>query len=135
MNAVREERTCWRDERVSLRHRQWGFDCPALDIDFLMLEYDTGKAAVLVEYKHEDAQIVRVGHPSIQAIIDLANRAGVPAFVTRYADDFSWWHPIPLNAPARELCPQSRNLTEHEWVELLYRSRGRQTPPEWTRPT
>lgn len=40
MKAVAEERNGWRDERISKRHRQWGRDCPAVDIDFLMLEYD-----------------------------------------------------------------------------------------------
>lgn len=135
MTMVRQERTGWRDERISARHRQWGYDCPALDIDLLMLEFDTGKAAALVEYKHEDAQIVRTGHPSIQAIQDLADRAGVPAFVVRYSDDFVRWYAIPLNAHARQLLPEPRPLSEPEWVELLYRCRGRELPPEWSQPT
>jgi len=128
---VREERTGWRDQRISLRHKAWGWDCPALDIDFLMLEYDGGKAAALVEYKHERAPEVRIGHPSVRAIIDLADRAGIPAFLVRYADDFSWWYPTPLNDRAKALLPEGRHLTEEKWVELLYRSRGRDLPLEW----
>ena len=128
---VREERTGWRDERISLRHKAWGWDCPALDIDFLLLEYDGGTAAALVEYKHECAPEVRVGHPSVRAIVDLADRAGVPAFLVRYADDFTWWYPTPLNERARALRPEARHLSEEQWVQLLYRCRGRELPPAW----
>jgi len=131
MRAVRQERTGWRDERISKRHKQWGWNCPALDIDFLLLEYDEGKAVALVEYKHEDAQVVRLGHPSVRAVVDLADRASLPAFVVRYADDFTWWYPTPLNQRARELLPEARMTTEAEWVEILYRCRGRDLPPEW----
>ena len=83
------ERTGWRDERISLRHRQWGDDCPAMDLDFLMLEYDRGKAVAVVEYKHERAAPLRTGHPSLRALTDLGDRAGLPVFVTRYSDDFT----------------------------------------------
>jgi len=128
---VSDERTGWRDGRISDRHRQWGYDCPALDIDFLMLEYDAGKAVALVEYKHEDAPVVRRSHPSIQAVIDLAYRAGLPAFVVRYADDFASWYVIPLNDHARAVVDTEGSLTEAEWVELLYRCRGRPLPEDW----
>lgn len=131
MTEVSQERTGWRDQRISRRHRQWGYDCPALDIDFLMLEYDNGKAVALAEYKHEDAPIVRTGHPSMRAITDLADRANLPAFVVRYSDDFSRWYVSPLNGPARQLCPQAQELTELEYVRLMYRCRGRDLPPDW----
>lgn len=129
---VSEERTGWRDGRISDRHRQWGYDCPALDIDFLMLEYDAGKAVALVEYKHEDAPEVRRSHPSIQAVIDLADRAGLPAFVVRYADNFASWYVIPLNDHARAVFATEGSLTEAEWVALLYRCRGRSLPADWS---
>jgi hypothetical protein len=129
---VRPERSGWRDERISLRHRAWGWDCPAVDVDFLLLEYDAGRAAALVEYKHEDAQIVRLAHPSIRAIADLAERADLPAFVVRYGDDFSWWYPTPLTDRARALLPEPGFLSEREWMGLLYRCRGRRLPAEWS---
>lgn len=34
------ERTGWRDERLSRRHREWGFDCPMVDCDFIAVEFD-----------------------------------------------------------------------------------------------
>jgi len=126
---VREERTSWRDERLSERHRHWGWDCPALDIDFLLIEYDKGKAAGLVEYKHEKAARQYAKHKSYQALIDLGNRAGLPVLVVRYADDFSWWRVVPLNKIAETFVPRVEQMTESEYVELLYRIRGYIAPP------
>lgn len=132
MLQVREERTGWRDQAISGRHRQWGYDCPALDIDFLMLEYDRGKASALVEYKHEDAPPIQLGHPSVRALIDLAEPGQVPLFITRYSADFAHWYPTPVNAPARLILPEAVSLSEQQWVELLYRCRGRTLPMDWS---
>lgn len=125
MREVRQERTGWRDAALSQRHRQWGWDCPAVDIDFLMLEYDCGKAAAIVEYKHEFAAVQSACHPSYRALIDLGNRAHLPVFACRYSDDFSIWRVTPLNTIAARFCPKQTDMTEQEWVALLYRTRGR----------
>ena len=127
---VRPERTGWRDLSLSQRHRRWGWDCPAVDLDFLFLEYDNGKAVALVEYKHEQAAPQYRTHPTYQAMIDLGNRAGVPVFGVRYAGDFSWWRVCPLNAHAKTWIGQRTRMTEHEWVTLLYRVRGRDVPAD-----
>jgi hypothetical protein len=92
------------------------------------LEYDKGKAVALVEYKHEYAAPQQASHPTYQAMIDLGDRAGVPVFAVRYAADFSWWRVVPLNVPARQWLPQRQEMTEREWVSLLYRLRGHEVP-------
>lgn len=125
---VRQERTGWRDLRLSERHRRWGWDCPAVDLDFLFLEYDRGKAVAIVEYKHERAAPQFATHPTYQAMIDLGTRAGIPVFAVRYADDFSWWKVIPLNDKARIWATATETVTEEEWVKLLYRIRGYELP-------
>ena len=127
---VTQERTGWRDQEISARHRKWGYDCPALDIDFLLLEYDQGKAAAIVEFKNEHAASIRMGHPGIQALIGLADAANIPMFLVRYADNFSWYFVTPGNTKAQEYVPQATKLTEPEWVQLLYRCRGREMPAE-----
>lgn len=124
MREVRKERTSWRDEALSRRHRLWGWDCPAVDIDFLMLEYDGGKATALVEYKNEFAAPQYASHPSYRALIDLGDRAQVPVFACRYSADFTKWHVTPLNYYATEFCPARTTLTENQWVALLYKTRG-----------
>ena len=126
MPEVRQERTGWRDEGLSQRHRHWGWDCPAVDIDFLMLEYDNGKASALVEYKNEHAKPQYVSHPTYQAMINLGDRAGIPVIACRYSDDFSKWRVVPLNTKAREFIPERVELDEASWVRLLYKIRGRE---------
>jgi len=121
------ERTGWRDQSLSLRHREWGFNCPATDID-LFLEYDNKKAAAIVEYKHERAIPQMLSDPSNAALIDLGTRAGVPVFACRYTDNLSRFTAVPLNEAATKILPERQTMPESEWVKLLYRLRGRETP-------
>ena len=126
--GVRPERTGWRDERISQRHRRWGWDCPGVDLDFVFLEYDRGKAVAIVEYKHECAPPQHKTTPTYQALIDLGNRAGIPVFCARYADDFSWWKITSLNDLSVNLLPCRPEFSEMEWVRFLYRLRGYDPP-------
>lgn len=128
MREVREERTGWRDLALSQRHRRWGWDCPAVDLDFLFLEYDHGKATAIVEYKNQHAKPQYASHPTYQAMIDLGTRAGIPVIACRYADDFSWWRVVPLNSEALKFVPKVSMMTEKEWVTLLYKLRGYNVP-------
>lgn len=125
---VRQERTGWRDLGLSDRHRRWGWDCPAVDLDFLFLEYDRGKAVAIVEYKQESAPPQYRTHPSYQALIDLGIRASLPVFGVRYAADYSWWKVTPLNAEARVVIATQTTLTERQWVTVLYKMRGYEVP-------
>ena len=128
--SVSPERTGWRDEKISLRHRDWGFNCPAVDIDFLMVEYDYGKVRGLVEYKNEMAHLQYPSHPSYKAIADLADRAQIPFIACRYTTNFSSWHAHPINKIARKFLPEPFDFNEKGWVKLLYRIRGRSMPQD-----
>lgn len=126
---VRQERTNWRDAAISQRHRMYGWDAPALDIDFLMLEYDSGKPAALVEYKAQGAQAVKASHPSMQAIRTLANAAHIPFLVVFYSQVKNWcFHATPMNPFAQRYVPQPAYFSEREYVLLLYRLRNRACP-------
>ncbi len=122
------ERTGWRDEALSLRHRDWGMDCPMLDLDFVVVEYDHCQPQALVEYKHELAKIQHLDHPSYRTLVSLGNLASLPAFFCRYAGDFSWWKPVGLNRAAKLLLPDRVNWSERDWVTFLYLLRGRGMP-------
>jgi hypothetical protein len=126
---VRPERSGWRDLALSQRHRKWGWDCPAVDLDFLFLEYDKGEPVAIIEYKHERASPQYASHPTYQAMIRLGTRANIPVFAARYKDDFSDFAIVPLNALAQEKLPDRKNMTEREWVTFLYNIRG-YTPPD-----
>lgn len=130
LRKVKEERSGWRDLALSKRHRRWGWDCPAVDLDFLFLEYDKGKAVALVEYKHERAALQYRTHPTYQAMIDLADRAKLPCFACRYANDFIWFKPIPLNNYAKSMLAEPIRMTECEWITFLYRIRGYEVPKQ-----
>jgi len=127
---VKQERTSWRDEGLSKRHRLWGWDCPAIDIDFLLIEYNQGKAYALVEYKNEHAPTQHTvfdgrRNKSYEALIGLGNAANVAVIGCRYADDYSWYKPVPLNEKAQEFLPKGGiKMSEQDWIRTLHRISG-----------
>lgn len=125
---VREERTGWRDLALSQRHRLWGFDCPALDID-CFIEYDNGEPAALVEYKSEQAGEQTSG-ASYKALWFTAERADLPLFVVWYARDFTRWTVYPVGIVAQKFLAEKAVMSEPEYVAFLYLLRGRQAPHE-----
>lgn len=130
MEQVKKERTHWRDLALNDRHRKYGFNCPATDIDFF-LEYDGGKSVAIIEYKHEYAPKI---HPktnyNIKALQNLASRAAVPFFAVRYANDFTWWTVVPLNKFAKQFLKTRTTMTELQYVTFLYDIRHRKIPQD-----
>ena len=114
--------------RAKRTTQEMGWDCPAVDLDFLFLEYDHGNPIAIVEYKNEHARPQRASHPTYQAMIKLGTRAGVPVIAARYASDFSWWKIVALNRLAQKWIPKRVQVTQKEWVELLYKLRGYEMP-------
>lgn len=125
--GVRKERTGWRDEELSRRHREWGFDCPAVDIDFVLLEFDNREPVALIEYKHEKAAPIFIDRlPSgILALSRLGTRADIPSFLVRYASDFSWYRVIAINKLGEVHIEKRTEMTENEYISFLYKLRGR----------
>lgn len=136
------ERHGKRDNIISEKHRRWGSNVPAVDIDFLLIEYDRAKVQALIEYRHANGNIRQ--DASIKAITDLANRAGVPFFIVRYryaTDDGTLWKKATVDTPAffqifacNEQAEQLWStqdvdswLTEDEYVVWLHKIRGRQS--------
>lgn len=129
---VAPERNRIRDNGLNDRHREWGWNCPAMDIDFMMVEFSSGLPMALCEYKHEHAGRINTKHPSIKAMVSLANASRIPAFLCRYADDYSWFDVHCLNKCATDAVMATKarpdaqiyRMTEYEWVQVLYRVRG-----------
>lgn len=127
---VKEESTFQRDMHLLLRHRSWGFDVPATDIDFL--EYDNAKAIALVEYKRTqdlNACTPRDG-ANLEALADLGDRAELPVFVTFYNQTLAWYRIFPVNAHAVNTGPPEGILPEIKYIDFLYWLRGREIPDE-----
>ena len=105
MSTWRTERTGWRDSALSERHGHWGFNCPAVDLDFVMMEYNHGKPCALVEYKHKNARLPDPTHATYRALVSLANgyiEGSLPCFVAIYDPDTWVFIVHPLNDSARE---------------------------------
>ena len=139
------ERSGWRDDDISLRHRCWG-GLPQQDIDALVvgvgeqlsifdhvwLEYgENHEPACLAELKAENTP--RDHHQDL-ALIALAERAQLPAFLIRYwkaPQPAQAWHfyVFPLNQLAKEWVAGGLEMGEADLVWLLYKIRGR-TPPD-----
>jgi len=122
-NGVRKERSGWRDLELSLRHRQWGFNCPAVDLDFLMVEYNLGKPVGLVDYKVYVVPTPNLQHPTYRALTELADIAGLPFLLAFYWPEIWAFRIVPVNAVAREAFVESEMLTERQFVSRLYRLR------------
>lgn len=133
MPDVREERTGWRDEEISNRHREWGWDCPAVDLDFLMVEFNRGKPVALVEYKKHTAVLPRpdqIGKsPTYKALGALAKASDLPFFIAVYWPSVWAFRVWPLNKRAVDVFPAKAGgcwpmITERQYVGLLYALRN-----------
>lgn len=121
-NGVKRERSDWRDQALSHRHRDWGYDCPAVDVDFLLIEFHQGEPKALIEYKAEWAQMPN--DRALRAMRALANNSKIPLFVVFYNSEHWWFRVVPCNAWARAAVNTITTLSEHQYVALLYRVRG-----------
>lgn len=122
---VRPERTGWRDQKISERHRIWGYNCPAVDLDFLMVEYNVGRPVAIVEYKHQGAAMPSLVHPTYRALSVLADIAKIPFMIAFYHNEDWWFQIIPVNEDARKIYTHMQSMTETEFVRSLYDMRKR----------
>lgn len=120
---VRKERTAWRDAEISARHREWGWNCPGVDLDFLMVEYNRGLPVGLIEYKHYKAQMPNQKHPTYRALSTLANAADLPFLLCFYWPECWAFKVYPVNEIAKQHYTDPENMTEREFVTRLYRLR------------
>ncbi len=122
---VRQERTGWRDGQISERHRHWGFNCPAVDLDFLVVEYNLGKPVGLIEYKHHRAWTPNLAHATYRALTALADgyREPLPFLVAFYWPDIWAFRILPVNDYAHEHFETGETLSEREFVRRLYKLR------------
>lgn len=118
-----------RCSEISQRHRLYGTDVPACDLDFLLIEYDRAEPVALFEYKfYRGGPRLDLDQPSLKAFASLATRSDLPAFVAQY-DVGTWQYRLyPANEQAKAFVPRIRWFTEREYATLLYRLRNREIP-------
>jgi hypothetical protein len=121
-DGTREDRTGWRCQAISQRHRTWGYDCPAVDLDFMVAEYNYGKPVALIEYKDKHARNPDLNHATYKALKSLADgyTEPLPFLVAIYCPDDWWFRIIPVNARAIYIYKNRSLLTEQRFVRSLY---------------
>lgn len=125
MSTWRKERTGWRDSDLSERHGHWGFNCPAVDLDFVMMEYNHGKPCALVEYKHKNARQPDPSHATYKALVDLADNYApgpLPCFIATYDRETWSFTVLPLNQRAKDYYAKfiGKTMTEQQFVKSLH---------------
>ncbi len=132
----RDELLGFRDEWISNRHRSWGKNAPMVDIDFLVVEYDSCIVRAVVEYK---CAIRDDGLPTpppdfsranYKTLINMADRLGIPMFAVYYDRARITFRVFPANGWARRLTPVPQIFSELEWVTRIYALTMRIVPDE-----
>ncbi len=120
---IPKERSGFRDEKLSKRHRMYGWDCGAQDIDFIEYHHFIPKA--LIEHKHERSRIQDQDPNSCQCkvLANLGDMSRLPAFLAIYNDKFEY-DVCPLNDLARKTLKDWTHLPEQRYVAFLYYLRG-----------
>jgi hypothetical protein len=113
--------------KAAANRKYYGFSCPATDIDLAVVHQATQQVTALIEYKHYKHR----KHPKAYkgfvngAIVDLADRAGIPCFGMRYWPSKWGYEPHPANSYARTYISTPTRLPEQEYIHLLYKLVGK----------
>lgn len=127
MIPAKPKLTQFKDEIISEWHRSIGWHYPAVDIDFLLVEYDSGKPKALIEYKHENCGVIQSTHPTYKALRELCalRTVELPFFIAKYSHDCTQFQLRPMNIAGWQLLstPVSKKLSESEFVGFLTKVR------------
>ena len=112
------ERTNWRDQGLSARHRTWGDNLYASDLDFILCEYNWSICCAIIEYKSEFATKPNFSSSQYKSLINLGNRADCPLFSVIYSKDFSNYKITPLNDSAKLYFKNEIELNEEKFTKF-----------------
>lgn len=101
----------------------WGWNCPAVDLDFLMVEYNIGRPVGVIEYKHARARMPDIRHPTYRALCELADLCALPFMIVFYYPPEWAFRVFPVNGVARQTFDEGQLMTERQFVMALYRLR------------
>ena len=123
MKTWRTERTGWRCQAISERHGAWGYNCPCVDLDFVVCEYNHGLPVALIEYKDKHAKPPDITHPTYKALKALADgyaSGPLPFLIAVYCPDEWWFQVYPVNEAAKTFYAGRTLLSEKRFVKSLY---------------
>jgi len=122
---ARQERHGFRDERISKRHREWGVDCPCVDLDFPVIEFHLAKPVAVIEYKHANAlaRFPDFRHATYRGLSAFADNSNVPFAVVFYWPEIWAFRVYPVNAIAQQHFENPEDMCERDFVQRIYRLR------------
>jgi len=124
---TRQERSGWRDEWISRKHREWGSSLGLVDIDWLVIEYSEKTPKAIIDYKNSAIKEINLNESIYVVQRKLGDMAGLPAFIVWYSKDPIWFKILPLNSFAKNYIGRPCfEMTEEEYVAFLFEIRGRQ---------
>ena len=114
--------------QLSDRHRdRWGDDCPAVDADFLLIEYNHGTPVAVVDYKHHSANLKLSNDRNYEALGGLYDVDGnqLPLFIARYWPETWAFKVLGHNDRGRFVLQSTawQSFSEQQYVRMLYRLR------------
>ena len=124
-DGIRQERSNFRCEEISKRHRKWGYNCPAVDLDFVVAEYNHGKPVALVEYKErrwDPANTSNATYNALKALADGYCDGSIPFLIAVYDTDEWWFVVYPMNDAAEAHYRHCIGvpISEQRFVKSLY---------------
>jgi len=124
LSAVKPEKYGFRDKRLSVRHRLYGTSCPMVDLDLIVIEYHLKKTVALIEYKHwRGESSLNLQDANYQALMDMADRADLPFFISFYHPE-TWNYTVyPGNMNSFKWIPKKTEMVEKDYVRFLYKLR------------
>lgn len=131
---MRRRDSGWRDSLLTVRHKLYGYSCPAPGMYLPMIEYDNSTPVGVVSYVRRGDALPK-GADAFHAYRALGSLheydgAQLP-FLTAVYDPRNWaMRVFPHNDAARHLVLFSgwRPMVEADFVAALYRMRGRKLP-------
>jgi|SRR5271157_417090 len=143
--AVVPEADSWPVHReMSLRHREWGLNCPAVDLDYLLIDFNHCVPVCILEYKYMTSP---TNDSNTTATLRLAEHCGIPYFGAQY-NNRAWWFIVSAYRIGQGIVPgdEKKRYNEQSFREFLYELRDRAVaknikstlaklatdePPEW----
>lgn len=137
-NGVIVERSGWRDEKLSRRHRTWGRDIAVTNLDFIaspetMIDEETNsvfaeiwyrRPVLITDYKSMKPTAVDWDTAALGCLQFMANQCKCAITVVFYSPNYWWFYVVPGNEIADRLYKGGGYLTEFQYVLSLYQLRG-----------
>ena len=121
-------------DSISDRHRGYGNNCPATNIDCLLYEYNHMQPVAIIDFKARRLAANDRTSFNARATANLCNMARIPFYLASYSN--SEWSFIlaPVNAIATQLMQKhgmtETKMSELQFVTFLYDLRGKRLPSE-----